>query len=575
VSSGRDGPGPGGGRSLGPGGGRGRGLVLGAALGDCVHVAGLLHFLSIAEAEGWQTRFLGPAQPVSAIVAAIERLRPDMVGLSYRLGAETAGPYFAEMVQAARERDFGKVAFVFGGTAPICRIAEESGLFFRVFSSAATEDDVRAVVSGAAASTGSSATPLSGQALGGGLVERVAGAHPKPIYRHHFGLASLEATVEGCATLAESGLVDVISIGPDQNTQERFFHPEAMDESRAGAGGVPLRRREDFIRLRQACRRGNYPLLRCYSGTQDVLDMARLLRETLDNAWCAIPLFWYSVLDARSDRPLRQSLRQNMEVVAWHAERGVPVEVNEAHQWSLREAPDTVAVATAFLAAYNARARGVRHYVSQYMFNTPLGTKPEMDLGKMLAKIDLIEALQGESFSTLRQVRTGLASLPTDPAEAKGHLAASTYVQMAVRPHIVHVVAYCEADHAATPEEIIESLKICHRVAAMASEAPLAPEASPAVEERRKELRAEATELLEAIRELAEPGVADPWTDPETLVRAVEIGLLDCPHLAGNPVARGEVRTRIIDGRCLAVDPETGRAVSEKNRIKRVFARSA
>jgi hypothetical protein len=39
----------------------------------------------------------------------------------------------------------------------------------------------------------------------------------------------------------------------------------------------------------------------------------------------------------------------------WHAEHGIPVEMNESHHWSLRDSPDSVAVVAAYLAAYNAR----------------------------------------------------------------------------------------------------------------------------------------------------------------------------------------------------------------------------
>ena len=36
-----------------------KGLILGATIGDCVHAAGMLSFLRLAEAEGYTTRFLG------------------------------------------------------------------------------------------------------------------------------------------------------------------------------------------------------------------------------------------------------------------------------------------------------------------------------------------------------------------------------------------------------------------------------------------------------------------------------------------------------------------------------------
>jgi len=551
-------------------------LVLGLAIGDCVHVAGILHFLALARREGFETEFLGPAQPIDAVVNSIAERRPQVVGVSYRLSPESAAPLISELAsRLSKSGGEGGSAplLVFGGTAPVCRVAEKSGLFSAVFSPASGADDVVRFLrevrgdGGGAGDTVESPPP-------GTLVERIGAVYPAPIYRHHFGQPSFEATVEGCAELAESGLIDVISIGPDQNTQEHFFHPEEMDPGQTGAGGVPLRRPEDFRRLYEVSRRGNHPLMRCYSGTRDILRMARLLRETIHNAWCAVPLFWYNVLDGRSHRTLRESIRENMEVVAWHAAAGVPVEVNESHHWSLREAPDAVAVAAAFLAAYNAKKRGVRHYVSQYMFNTPAGTSPEMDLGKMLAKIELIEGLHDDSFTSFRQTRAGLSSLPHDPDAAKGHLAASVYLQMNLEPHIVHVVGYSEADHAAVPAEIVESLRISRGAVDLAlAGLPGATEAA-AVAGRRDELVAEARLILGAIQELAGPGVEDPWADSATLAQAVEAGLLDAPHLAGNPAACGEVRTRLTGGRCSAVDPRTGKPVKEKDRIKQALDRA-
>ncbi len=34
----------------------------------------------------------------------------------------------------------------------------------------------------------------------------------------------------------------------------------------------------------------------------------------------------------------------------------------------------------------------------------------------------------------------------------------------------------------------------------------------------------------------------------------MKIGLFDAPQLQGNPVAKGELHTRIIDGKCVMVD---------------------
>ena len=81
--------------------------------------------------------------------------------------------------------------------------------------------------------------------------------------------------------------------------------------------------------------------------------------ETIRIAWGAIPLCWYSVMDGRSRVPLPDAIAEKQAAMRFYAEQGVPVEVNESHQWSLRDAHDSLAVAMAFLAAYNAKRQGV------------------------------------------------------------------------------------------------------------------------------------------------------------------------------------------------------------------------
>ena len=50
-----------------------------------------------------------------------------------------------------------------------------------------------------------------------------------------------------------------------------------------------------------------------------------------------------------------------------------------------------------------------------------------------------------------------------DADYTKGQLAASVYLQMALKPSIVHVVGYLGAHHAATPEDVIESWKMARK----------------------------------------------------------------------------------------------------------------
>jgi hypothetical protein len=253
----------------------------------------------------------------------------------------------------------------------------------------------------------------------------------------------------------------------------------------------------------------------------------------------------------------------------WHGERGIPLEVNEAHHWSLRDAHETIAVVMAYLAAYNAKKMGVKNYIAQYMFNTPPATSPTMDLAKMLAKIELIESLEDKNFITFRQVRAGLSSFPTDLDLAKGQLAASTYLSMAIKPHILHVVAYCEAHHAATPEDIIESCKIARGIIRNIMNDMPDMLSDEKIQARKKELLEEASVLLDAIKNL-NPHCDDPLSDAGTLAKAIEIGLLDAPHLKGNKWAKGLLQTRMINGACYAYDPQQSKILKEKERIARI-----
>ena len=542
--------------------------LLATCLGDCVHVAGVRRFVSVAEEAGYTTRFLGAAQPISAVVEAVREWQPDILAVSYRLTPEAFENLLAELLpQLEAERQRG-LRLLFGGPDPNCLVAGRSGAFEASFGSATDDVACRMYLA-------SQEAPAPPSSLPQDLVARIKAKAPWPLLRHHYGQPTVDDTVAGAQAIAETGVLDVISLGPDQNAQASFFRPEQMDPNQDGAGGVPVRSEDDFRRIYQATRTGNQPLVRCYSGTRDVLRMAELLNETVNNAWAAIPLFWYNILDRRSDRPLRQSIEESQVAMCWHAERGVPVEVNDSHQWSLRSAPDSVAVASFFLAAYNAKAQGVKDYVGQFMFNTPAGTAADMDLAKMLAKIDLTDELCDDSFSIWRQTRTGLASYPADMHQAMGHMGGTIAMQLALSPHIVHVVSYSEADHAATTEDVIASAKIAQGVINVLL--PGLPDMSLGhrVRERRFEIVGDAWLVLAAIRELAPAGCADPWSDPETLARAVECGLMDAPDLAGNPGARGTVLTSLVDGACRTVDAN-GLPVTESRRVAEAleYARS-
>jgi hypothetical protein len=271
-------------------------------------------------------------------------------------------------------------------------------------------------------------------------------------------------------------------------------------------------------------------------------------------------------MDGRGPWDLEGSIREHQQVMAWYAERDVPVELNEPHHWGMRDAPDVVFVVSAYLSAYNARAFGVKDYLAQLMFNSPPGTSDAMDLAKMLAVLQLIEPLAGPDFHIWKQTRTGLLSYPVDQASARAHLAASIYVQMALRPHIIHVVGHTEALHAATAEDVIEACQMARRVVENALGGAPDLTADPAVQARTRLLVSEAQVTLQAIHNLSPTATPDPLTNPSNLARAIRQGILDAPQLKNNPFALGQISTRLVNGACLAVD-KNGWPVTETQRL--------
>jgi hypothetical protein len=535
-----------------------REVVVAGALGNCVHVAGVVRFLRVAEELGFEPVFLGTCVGVEEFVEAIGRHDPKIVGVSYRLTPEVGERLLLELRTSIQNHGLAERQFVFGGTPPVCEVAGRLGWFERTFCGLENEDCVSAYLKGISDSQ-------NAVDLGDTLLGRLGRKRPYPLLRHHFGLPCLEDTIQGVQTIAKSGTLDVISIAPDQNAQESFFRPEEMDRAMDGAGGVPVRKGDDLRRIRLAARCGNNPLIRIYSGTRDLAKWAELATETVNNAWGAIPLCWYSVLDGRSKRRVAEAIEENQSAMRWYGERGIPVEVNEAHHWALRDAHDTISVAAAYLAAYNAKQQGVRHYVSQYMFNSPPAMDAWADLAKILAQVEMVESLHGADFRSFRQVRAGLLHLSPRMSVAKGQLAASTALGLALSPDIVHVVGFCEGDHAASPEDVIESCEIVHGVIRNCLRGMPDLSADIRVQLRKAELLRDAKLLLNAIRALDRTG--DALTNPDAIALAIRLGILDAPHLKGNQHSAGKLETRVIDGAVYAVDPITKQQLDESRRL--------
>ena len=307
--------------------------------------------------------------------------------------------------------------------------------------------------------------------------------------------------------------------------------------------------------------------MRTYSGTDDFIRLAEMYTETIHNAWCAIPLFWFNQMDGRGPIPLEESIHEHQQVMAWYGSRGIPVELNEPHHWGMRDASDVVYTAAGYLSALNAKHMGVRDYIAQMMFNSPAGLSDAMDLAKMLAILELTAPLEDETFHVWRETRTGLLSYPLDDDAARAHLATSIYVQMALKPHIVHIVGHTEADHAATAEDVIAASRMARQAIENALRGQPDMTADPAILRRKDHLVAQTKITLQAMCNLGD-GTAADLTNPTVLGYAVREGILDAPQLKNNRFAPGRVHTRIMNGACESVDGN-GHVLSEQQRLQK------
>ena len=538
--------------------------VVACALGECVHVAGVVNFLRLADLAGWRTVFLGPAISIEkAIQSAVEE-KADMLAVSYRLTPENGERLLAQFAEEADDLKSQGVQMAFGGTPPVAERAQKLGFFNAIFNGEQPYEEVLAFLKGEKfLQRSESDFPQS-------TIGRIRWKTPYPLLRHHFGLPTMEATIKGIEQIADARVLDVISLGIDQDAQENFFHPERQDPRRTGAGGVPVRTAKDYKDLFSASRRGNYPLMRTYSGTDDFIRLAEMYIQTINNAWAAIPLFWFNLMDGRGPWDLAGSIREHQSVMAWYGERGLPVELNEPHHWGMRDAPDVIFVVSAYLAAYNAKSFGVKDYIAQMMFNSPPGTSDQMDLAKMSAALELTSELEDKNFRIWRQTRTGLLSHPLEDNAARAHLAAGIYVQMALKPHIVHIVGHTEAHHAATAKDVIDASRMARRAIENALAGQPNMLMDPVLIRRKDELVKESRLTLQAIQKMFSGKEGDPFTSPENLAEALKIGILDAPHLKNNQFARGEIVTRILNGACEAVD-QNGKKLTEADRLKQLI----
>lgn len=287
-----------------------------------------------------------------------------------------------------------------------------------------------------------------------------------PVIRAHVGpylpdrKEALALFLDWTTRLARAGLLDVLSIGASQLTQSDFGRNW---DGKANGGGVPINSPEEFAEVWRAAR----PMLvRSYSGTRDVVSMAKTLEESIDIAWHALSLWWFCLIDGRGPNPVQENLRQHVADLEFIARTGKPFEPNVPHHFSFRGGDDLTYVLSGLVAAKAAKAAGIQKLILQVMLNTPRSTWGINDLAKARALLHLVRELEDGDFKVYLQPRGGLDYFSRDGEKAKAQLAAVTAMMDDIEPHdssspqIIHVVSYSEGYALADHDVVNESARI-------------------------------------------------------------------------------------------------------------------
>lgn len=386
-----------------------------------------------------------------------------------------------------------------------------------------------------------------------------------PLMRAHVGpyqadrTKAVELFLEWTRRLAQSGLLDILSIGTSQLTQSAFGENW---NGRPNGGGVPINSPAEFAAVWQAAR----PMLvRTYAGTTHVPELARVYEDTLGMAWHTLSLWWFCRIDGRGPHAVRDNLEQHIEAIRYVASVGKPFEPNVPHHFAFRGGDDVTYVVSAVIAAKAAKRLGIRHLVLQNMLNTPKYTWGVQDLAKSRATLQLARELEDDSFRVILQPRAGLDYFSPDLDKAKAQLAAVTALMDDIEPHdagsppVIHVVSYSEASHLADPSVVDESIQITRHALEQYRKLRAKGHVDdmthhPEVVSRTAALLEEARAVIAAI----ESNVPSPYS-PEGLYRILAGGFLAAPYLWE---CRDEFRratrwqTRLVRGAVKIVDAQ-------------------
>jgi len=487
-------------------------LFIGLTLGQDPHTVGIHKASKIAKLAGIDYKILPPAMDDEMKIRTIMEENPKYIGLSYRLSTDKAimelEKFLNKLGESGLLRDKDR-RISFAGLLPSLKAVKSIGLdtkfnltllgsdkdfkkktietinFFGIQSQEIQDSIIERVLR--------EAQPIKFDILDQ-IAERVVEndsyesekplekpseaalkffpqrmkESPIPLIRSHFGIPdeTIVPTIQGIEKIADNGAVDEISLGSSDLSQRYFGNERAFKEYK-NDGGVPYKNKEDLKMLYIATRRGNFPSIKPYAHVYDLKPFVDICLETgmLVGAHQAVPLFWFSELDGRGPLDVEEAIEEHIETVRYLAEKKIPVEMNDPNQWASRFVHDTLFVVDYALIASVMYNSGVKDMIFQHQFNKPAETGDYADLAKMAAAKEIIEIVRplGNTSNVYMETRAGIEHFSTDMEVAKYQLARTTLLQMIFDPNIIHLVSYCEANHAATADDVIESSKIVRR----------------------------------------------------------------------------------------------------------------
>lgn len=396
-----------------------------------------------------------------------------------------------------------------------------------------------------------------------------------PLMRAHAGPYSSSMTREEAIKLfmswakylAETGYLDILSIGTSQLTQSNFGEDWG---DRPNGGGVPINSPEEYRMIWEVSR----PLLlRTYAGTKNIPELARIYEENINICWHALSLWWFNKLDGRGPYDLYTNLQQHIETLKYVATTNKPYEPNVSHHFAFRGADDVTYIVSAYLASKLAKNMGIKTLILQNMLNTPRLTWGIQDLAKSRAMLTLVKSLEDSNFKVILQPRAGLDYFKPDLEEAKVQLAAVTALMDDIDPHnetsppIIHVVSYSEASHLATPDIINESIKITQY--SLQEYRRLRKEGKIEDMSRNEDVYERMIELIDSAKIIIdgiEKYVDNPYS-AEGFYKIFAAGFLPVPYLWGEvdefKYAKG-LKTRPVRGSVKVVDEEGNIMSAEK-----------